>query len=55
MFIAGTLLSHSNSQSGTVGWFSSFFLKSLITDLIKPIGCPASKYFFVENTENHQD
>ena len=30
-----------------IGWFSFFFLKSLINDLIKPIGYSVSDYFFV--------
>ena len=41
------LLHCSNSRSGIIGWFSFVFLQSLITDLIKSIGYPASKYFFV--------
>ena len=40
-----TLLRSSNCQSGIIGWFLSFFLKSLITNLLKLIGYPASKYF----------
>ena len=42
-----TLLRSSNSQSGIIGWFSSFFLKSLIIYLIKPSGYPVPNYFFV--------
>ena len=41
------MLCSSNSQSAIIGWFSSYFLKSLITDLMKPIRYPVSKYFFV--------
>ena len=51
-----TLLRSSNCQSGIIGWFLSFFLKSLITNLLKLIGYPASKYFLamIETSASNQ-